>query len=87
MKDICQGCKISSNSTFCSFRLAQKEETCVCTDCLVKIVCIKECDKRVEGRSFLLEGKTMWEFIESHKATYTIKLNYDGGLEKRNIKQ
>jgi hypothetical protein len=45
MKDICKGCK----AVECSYMADKKEEECICTTCLVKVMCNQWCEDRVTG--------------------------------------
>jgi hypothetical protein len=68
MKDICRAC--DKSHSFCCFRLAELEEKCPCIECLVKVICIEECRKRLLLRYDLMEGKTVGEFIRAHSKEY-----------------
>lgn len=68
----CRGCRISSKSTFCCFKLAQSQKKCPCIECLVKVVCKKECLKRLQSRADIMKGKTVGEFIKIHSKEYTV---------------
>ena len=57
MNKLCQGCRyselrdIGTRSYNCVIlQLLESEEDCPCINCLVKMVCIENCDKRTKKR-------------------------------------
>ena len=60
MKENCKGCRYAKVkyvivTVVCVFARRQSEETCPCATCLVKIMCTRNCDKRVKKREELKE--------------------------------
>ena len=62
MNKLCQGCRYSSIkyvivTVVCMIARSQSEKTCPCSTCLVKIMCTRNCDKRVKKREQLRKEK------------------------------
>ena len=56
MNKLCRGCRysnfreIAGGKPICIIVKLESEEDCPCINCLVKIICIKNCDKRTKKR-------------------------------------
>jgi hypothetical protein len=51
MNKLCQGCRYSKiEDTVCLIAREQSEKKCPCTTCLVKAMCIENCDIRIKKR-------------------------------------
>ena len=52
MNKLCRGCRFSKlrDTSLCLIVRARSEKKCPCINCLVKVICNKNCDIRIKKR-------------------------------------
>ena len=62
MNELCRGCRysnfrdIAEGKPICMIVIFEGQEECPCINCLVKMMCIKNCDIRIKKRQQI----TIW---------------------------
>jgi hypothetical protein len=44
-RETCKGCRSIQGDNECSFLVYFPEDYCVCSDCLIKVMCLRACKK------------------------------------------
>lgn len=56
MDDICDGCFIKDRIGYCFTHAVENGENCPCVNCLIKVICSKACEDRINYSTKSVEG-------------------------------